>query len=144
MFDGWGIKSLQKMWRNWAWTPPPEQRTARTNELNGSGQRVEEERDKGLGKFCSGWSHQPGSKTPYLSRLVAPTGTNRPRGLLFRLEPPIGTNEWPLVLVEDPTETKGPCTPACPTSRWTRELKRSLVPGPTVVGTSDVNQRFVL
>ena len=32
----------------------------------------------GIGVFCPGWSHQPGQKRDFLSRLVAPPGTKGP------------------------------------------------------------------
>src|SRR6185295_17756380 len=56
----------------------------------------EREGDKGAKEFCPGWRHQPGQKGGLLSRLVAPTGT------------------------------KGPCPPAGPASRWTRDKSHLL------------------
>ena len=37
--------------------------------------RGEREGDKGAKAFCPGWRHQPGQKSPLLSRFVPPTGT---------------------------------------------------------------------
>ena len=60
----------------------------------------------GTGAFCPGWSHQPGQKTPLLSRLVAPPGTkgptlfipggntNRDKRVLSRLVLPTRTKEF--------------------------------------------------
>ena len=54
------------------------------------------EGDKGVQTFCPGWRYQPGPKKPLLSRLVALIGT------------------------------KGPCLPAGPASRWTRDKSHLL------------------
>ena len=86
--------------------PPPKLGTVRTSELNGSGRG----RKKGIsvrGSFVSvgatnrdQWSEGPSipvgatnrnPKVPYLSWLVAPTGTNGLRSLWSRLEPLTGT-----------------------------------------------------
>ena len=108
--DGRGIKDLHKCGEEMSKNSSlPSREQQETSELNGSGGG----RGKGIrgprpfvpvgdtnrdksGSFYPGLIHQPGQKAPLLSRLVDPTGT------------------------------KGPCPPAGPASRWTRDKRHLL------------------
>ena len=115
-------KSLYKSWRKWVRNPPTRAKNSKNTELNGSGGE-RKKGDKGLGLFCPGWSHQPGPKATYLSRLVAPTRNNGLRGLWSWLDPPTGTKNrtfhpgpgWShqsgLSRLVAPAGTKGPWSP---------------------------------
>jgi hypothetical protein len=74
----------------------------------------EQEEHEWPGEFSPGWSHQPGLKVSYLSRLVAPTRTKYP--------PTIPTGTLPL----DPG------------------LILLLVPGPKLAGTNKEDERSFL
>ena len=63
-----------------------------------------------------------GTKSPHLSRLVAPSRTGGPRDQWFRLDPPTGTNMGDLVPVGGSNRDKRPLpSHAAPASRWTRD-----------------------
>ena len=104
-------------WRTEQELSPPKLRTTRTSELNGSSKGGKG--DKGVKEFCPGWSHQPGPKSSLLSRLVAPTKSNRPRGLLSWLEPSVETKKRILVSFGATDQDQRPLAPTRSARRWT-------------------------
>ena len=84
-----GIKksrAFTKSWIKWQWTPPAQPRTAKTNVLwRGRGVGGE---DKGLRKFCPGWSHHPRPPGPIIGPLVPVGATNRKKWMGQRTTAP--------------------------------------------------------